>query len=50
MGLTDKDTILYLNIAYPMVKNVIKYMNTNFNVNTCMIDLKVEDLKKEIIL
>ncbi|CAD8102339.1 unnamed protein product [Paramecium primaurelia] len=50
LGLTDKDTILYLNIAYPMVKNVIKYMNTNFNVNTCMIDLKVEDLKKEIIL
>ncbi|CAD8202110.1 unnamed protein product [Paramecium pentaurelia] len=50
LGLTDKDTILYLNIAYPMVKNVIKYMNTHFNVNTCMIDLKVEDLKKEIIL
>lgn len=50
LGLSDKDTILYLNIAYPMVKNVIKYMNTHFKVNTCMIELKVEDLKKEIIL
>ncbi|CAK60160.1 unnamed protein product (macronuclear) [Paramecium tetraurelia] len=50
LGLSDKDTILYLNIAYPMVKNVIKYMNTNFKVNTCMVELKAEDLKKEIIL
>ncbi|CAD8196779.1 unnamed protein product [Paramecium pentaurelia] len=50
LRLSDKDTILYLNIAYPMVQNVVKYMNTNHKVNACRIELKVEDLKNEIIL
>ncbi|CAD8114916.1 unnamed protein product [Paramecium sonneborni] len=50
LGLSDKDTILYLNIAYPMVQNVIKFMNTNYKVNTCRIELKEEDINKETIL
>ncbi|CAK92825.1 unnamed protein product (macronuclear) [Paramecium tetraurelia] len=50
LKLSDKDTVLYLNIAYPMVQNVIKYINTHEKVNTCRVELKVEDLDKEIIL